>query len=269
MSLLDPPINPDTSGQFIPRTARSRYENNDRVLFVEDFRAPVTGMWNDGAGSASRDCDVMFAGKPSIRLDTQGVSSGGATNPGRTAITTGVVFKRRVHDGFTGIFGMDGWFRLTSTNNTSNAFLSMSVYNRDGTNAYHSRVWLDPAGNNTPMQARILDGDATAAAAGVAQYVSVSTSVLQNGGGSHIYEPATGRLDRAGGWHYIKLMTNMVTKKYVSLQLDGQAPVDLSAYSMDVTASTGFAGMHFSFEYAGSTSSRRYANIAQVTGYGR
>src|SRR5882762_3658583 len=73
-----------------------------RILFIEDFRSPALGMWNDGVGGVNRDCDIMFAGLPSLRLDPQGNTSGGITNPGRTAVTTGVVVKRRIHDGFTG-----------------------------------------------------------------------------------------------------------------------------------------------------------------------
>ncbi len=242
------------------------------ILFVEDFRAPNLGMWNDGVGGASRDCDIMFAGLPSARLDPQGNVNTGATNPGRTAATNGVVFKRRIHDGFTSNFGVEAWFRFTSKNLTSSTFLSMSLYNRDGTNAYHGRVWLNPNGNNTPMLAQILDGAATALVSGTngsgaATYTTVATSVLQNGAGSHAFDPTTGSLDKAGGWHYIKLVVDMANKKYVSLKLDGQPTTDLSAYSMDTTATTGFAGMHFSFELSATTStSPRYINVAQVIG---
>jgi len=241
------------------------------ILFIEDFRSPAISMWNDGLGGASRDCDITFAGLPTLRLDPQGNASGGLTNPGRTAVTTGVVVKRRIHDGFTGKFGIEAWFRLTSLNLTSNAFLAMSLYNRDGTNAYHGRIWLDPNGNNQPMVGRILDGAASNTlsgtnGSGTAVYTAVTTSVLQNGGGTHTYDPPTGRLDRAGGWHYVKLVVDMAAKRYVSVQLDGQAPVDISAYQMDTTTSAGFAGMHFSFEFAATTSTARFVNIAQVIG---
>ena len=114
------------------------------------------------------------------------------------------------------------------------------------------------------MQAKILDG--VASAGGTATYVTASTSVLQNGAGSHTYDLATGRLDRAGGWHYVKLVTDMNTKRYVSLQLDGQTPVDISTYQMDVTSSAGFAGMHFSAEFSATTSTARFVNIAQLVG---
>lgn len=239
-----------------------------RILYVEDFAAVQPGLWNDGKGSASRDCDVMFNGRPTLRLDNQGQINAGATNPGRTAATNGVVTKRRIHDGFRHRFGIEFWFRMTSTNLTAGtAFFSASIYNRDGTNAYHSRVYFNPNGNNQPMLAQVLDGAATAAASGTPVYTTVATSTLQNGAGSHTYVPTTGALDRAGGWHWAKLVADFQTKKYVSLQFDGETVVDLSGYDMDVTATTGFAGMHHSFEFSATTSTRpRYVNIADLVG---
>ena len=257
------------SGLINPH-ALSRF-NSGKIIFLEDFRSPNPGMWNDGVGSATRDCDIMFSGLPSLRLDPQG-NVGSGTSPGRTANTGGVVVKRRIHDGFTGNFGVEAWFRMTSKNLTSNTFLSMSLYNRDGTNAYHGRVWLNPNGNNQPMLAQILDGAASNTAYGTdgtqpGVYTTVATSVLQNGAGTHTYDPTTGSLDKAGGWHYIKMVLNMATKQYVSLKIDGQPVVDLSSYQMDTTTSTGFAGMHFSFEmFATTSTSPRFINIAQVIG---
>ena len=242
-----------------------------QILYVEDFRAVQIGLWNDGVGWAGSDTDIMFGGKPTMRLDTGGNSNGGPANPNRTAITSGVVVKRRVHDGYRHRFGMEFWFRFTSLNLTSNALLSASIYNRNGTQAHHGRVWLDPNGNNVPMHARILDGAASNAlsgtnGAGTAVYADVLTSVLQNGGGTHTYDVPSGRLDRAGGWHWCKLVVDFVTLKYVSVQLDGEAAVDLSAYTLDATDTTGFAGMHYSFEFSASTGTRRWVNIANVIG---
>jgi hypothetical protein len=241
-----------------------------RLLNVEDFCAIQPGFWNDGLGWAGRDCDIMFNGKPSLRLDTNAQSASNS-NPNRTAITSGVVTKRRIHDGYRHKFGMEMWFRMSSLNLTSNTFLSMSVYNRNGAQATHGRVWLDPNGNNQPMVARILDGAATAAisgttSSGTAVYTAVSTSVLQNGAGSHTYDVPSGRLDRAGGWHWVKLVVDFVTGKYVSIQFDGENVVDLSAYNLDVTDSTGFAGMHHSVEFSATTATRRFVNVANVIG---
>lgn len=227
--------------------------------------SPQGDLWNDGVGFCGLDDDVPFEGLPTYRLDTDAQSSAGATNPGRTAITTGVVAKRRIHDGFRHRWGMEMWFRNTGLNLTSNALLSMSVYNRDGTNATHGRVWLDPNGNNTPLVARILDGAATFALSGTggatAVYTTAVTSVLQNGAGTHTYDLPSGRLDRAGGWHWVKLIVDFVTGRYVSLQLDGETVTDLSAYTLDVTTSSGFAGMHHSVEFAGLTTTRRYLHV--------
>lgn len=259
----------DAVGPIVPGTGHTPPQRNvsGRVLYVEDFAPIQPGIWNDGVGSASRDCDIMFSGKPSLRLDPQGQINGSATNPGRTAATSGVIVKRRLHDGYRHRFGLEFWFRMSSLNLTSNAFFSMSMYNRDGTNAHHARVWFDPNGNNQPMIAKILDGAATAAAGGTATYPAAVTSVVQNGAGSHSFEPKSGRLDRAGGWHWAKLVVDFRTKKYVSLQFDGEAGADLSSYDMDTTSSAGFAGMHHSFEFSSSTSTQpRFVNIANMVG---
>lgn len=242
-----------------------------RILYVEDFCGIQPGLWNDGVGWAGTDFDIMLNGRPSLRLDTGGNSNGGPANPNRTAVTSGVVVKRRIHDGYRHRFGMEFWFRFTSLNLTSNALLSASIYNRNGTQAHHGRVWLDPAGNNTPMHARILDGAATNTlsgtnGAGTAVYADVSTSVSQNGAGTHTYDVPSGRLDRAGGWHWCKLVVDFTTLKYVSVQLDGETAVDLSTYNLDVTDTTGFAGMHHSFEFSASTATRRFVNIANIIG---
>lgn len=242
-----------------------------RVVYVEDF-VNDAGLWNDGLGYVMQDCDIMFCGLPTLRIDTGGQSAGATTDPGRTANTSGVVAKRRIHDNFAGRWGLEMWFRFSSLNLTSNAKLSMSIYNRDGAQAKHFRVWLDPNGNNAEMHGRILDGAATATANGanpttgnVAVYADAITSVLQNGGGSHTYDPPTGRLDRAGGWHWVEMVVDFSTGKYVSLALDSMF-VDLSTYSWDVTDTTGFAGMHHSVEFHGNTTTPRFVNIANVIG---
>jgi hypothetical protein len=253
-----------------PRPAPTR-TTGGRVLYVENFSSVQPGLWNDGVGWAGRDCDIMLGGRPTLRLDTGGQTNSSATNPGRTAITAGVVVKRRIHDGYRHRYGLEAWVRMTSLNLTSNALLSMSIYNRNGASAHHGRVWLDPNGNNQPLVARILDGAATntasgTTASGAATYTAVSTSVVQNGAGSHTYDVPSGRLDRAGGWHWVKLIVDFVTGRYISIQLDGESAVDLSGYSLDVTDSTAFAGMHHSFEFSASTSTRRFVNIANMIG---
>ena len=260
-----------------PRPALEPYSStppagfDGRVIYVEDFRAPNPGVWNDGLGSAYRDCDVMLGGLPTLRLDNQG-QTGSGSNPGRTAVTSGVVVKRRIHDGYRGRFGMEFWFRFTSLFLTAGTtFLSASMYNRDGASAHHARVWLDPNGNNQPMKGRILDGAATAVGSGTnpanaATYTDVVTSVQQNGAGSHNYDPNSGRGDRAGGWHWCKMVVDFATKKYVSLHLDGEF-VDLSAYLLDITDSAGMAGMHHSFEFFATTGTRpRFLHIGGMVG---
>src|SRR5687768_1489674 len=114
-----------------------------RVIYVDDFRGIKPGMWNDGVGDVFIDDDISYDGAPSCRLSLNGEQNAGATSPGRTAATSGIVLKRRLHDGYRGRFGMEFWFRMSSLNLTSNTLFSASIYNRNGTDAHHFRVWLD------------------------------------------------------------------------------------------------------------------------------
>jgi hypothetical protein len=248
-----------------------------RTLFVEDFRHCAPGMWNDGVGSASRDTNMTFNGMPSCRLDTQGNSGAGLTSPGRTASTSGVVFKRRIHDNFSGVFGVEVWFRFTSLNITSNTYPCLSVYNRDGVDAWHGRLWLDPNGNNQPLVGRVLDGAATKALNGgdgrsgtLTSWRDVATIEHQYAGGSHLYDisAGSGRGDKVGGWHYAALFVDLDAKRYRRAQVDNIDQTDLGGFQLDQTASAGAAMMHFSFEFMASTATRRYMHIANVRGFG-
>lgn len=256
-----------------------------RVVWADDPYAKLPPIWNDGRGGIRRDFDILAPGGiPSIRLSTHGVSAGTTPNPGRTANISGVVAKMRIHNSFSGVWGICCLFRLTSLNNTSNAMLTLSLYNRTGVDtvqtpplpsqqARHFRLWLDPNGNNQSMVGRILDGAATAAAnagnptspSAPAVYTDVVTSWNQNGGGSHTYDPATGRLDRVGGWHQAELWVNFSTGDYVRVRLDSWV-VDFEPgqYVWDVTDSSGMAGFHHSVEYHGNTTTPRFVNIAAL-----
>lgn len=256
------------------RSLPARDAATGRVVYEEDFTGVTPGLWNDGLGFIGIDHDIPFNSKASCRLDTGGQSSGVISDPGRTANVSGVVAKRRIHENFTDRWGMAMWFKFTGLNNTSNTKLSMSMYNRTGAQAKHFRVWLDPNGNNVPMHGRILDGAASAAANGgtpttglTAVYADAVTSALQFGAGSHTYDPLSGRLDRAGGWHFVKMVVDFATGHYVSLQVDSmKVDVSIAATMWDITDTTGFGGMHHSIEYSGGTTTRRFVNIAHIVG---
>jgi hypothetical protein len=360
----------------------SRYPTG-RLLFEENFKAPHSAFFDDGLGGATRDCEIMLGGNPSLRIDCQaqvgtantvaapaspavsavaggGTFAGGTTYgwkvtahnnvgesvgstevtatpaaggsanltwtrsagadhygiyrtntvgsgwlfvaytpsgnpaaytdtgtaasgaipvaattscPGRTASTAGVVAKRRILDPFVGALGFEGWFRMTSTGLTSNTYPVLAIYNRDGTSAFHGRVWLNPITNNGNMQAFILDGNASAASnfgAGPtgsgAVWVSKATSTLQNSAGSHSYMPSTGQFDQSGGWHHVKLIIDTLNKTYLSLRLDGGPIVDLSSYALDVTTTSGAAMNHFSVEMMATTSTYRYMHWNTLRG---
>lgn len=242
---------------FIPRRA-----NSGQILFVENFKNCATGMYNDGVGSASRDNEITFAGLPTVRLDPQGNTTSN-TDPGNSPDNSGVVFKRRINhfvglNGAGGIYGVEHWMRFTSDNNTANIFYSTSLYNRDGTNFYMSRFWIDPTVN--PVSLKILTSAGTWKQIGT--YGNPTPYVAQ-----HLYNPLTltpARYDRAGLWNYAKLVTDLTNLKYVYVQFN-ELVFPLSD-AMFQAASSGAATMHFSVEYAQKTSTRRFVNVANVVG---
>lgn len=238
--------------------ASSRGSNAPEILFLEDFKAPVLGMYNDGVGSAARDCEIMFDGCPSVRLDTQGNSTGAQTDPGSSPLTSGVVFKRRIHDSFSSKFGAECWVRFSSGNNTTNTLTCVSVYNRDGTNAHLGRIWLDTnAGTNNPLSVKYLNSGGT--------YTEILSIADQSHGANHMYDVKNGDYDKSGGWWYVKLVVDLENDEYVSIQV-GDHFVDMAGVAIRQAASTGFKGMHFSVETAHETASRHYVNVAKVVG---
>jgi hypothetical protein len=287
MGLLDTPMNYDVTGLYVPRSVRSRADAHLKrhVLFQENGVAWPPGMWNDGVGDAYSDAEIMFGSRPTIRLQTQGQTNGSATNPGRTANTSGVVYKRRIQDGFSGIFAIDLWFRLTSTNNNgvANPLFSVSIYNRTGTDTdgtqlglarpvvvqperqqqEHRREHSRRHGHRRRQRRCPADrphGRLHAGRPPTSRTAPARTTTTR--------QPSSGRLDRAGGWHYAYLAVDLKNKKYVECQVDSNPIVDLSTYNLDQTTSAGAAMMHFSTEYSATTSTDRFMNIANVTGYG-
>ncbi len=246
----------DVGSRRIP----SRSAAYGRLLFVEDFRHPQNGMYNDGAGAAHRDNEVTFNGLASVRLDPLGnIQTGGGSNPGLTGPnTTAVVFKRRISDtNFTtnpgGVFGLEFWMRFTSNGwiVNGNSLFSCSIYNRDGATGHFGRIWLNTAGSTLSLQK--LTGGAW-----------VQFNTIPVGDSNHPYQLDTGNTDVAGQWHFCKLVVDMVSNKYVSFQFDQQ----LNTFSDAIiqTADTGPQALHFSFEVGGLSATRRYLNIAHVVG---
>lgn len=230
-----------------------------RILFVEDHSSGLNGMFNDGCGSASVDYDIMFNGRPTVRLDPQGNTNASATTPGTSPLTQGVVFKRRINDGFSGTFGMETWLRWTSANNNASGpgvLTTASLYNRDGTSAWLSRFWIDTSTGTDQAALSYLNSSGT-----YTQLASVTNQSFTQ----HQWDPVNSGWDRAGTWHYVKLITNMQSKQYVSIQFDDQV-FSLSGTSIYQLASTGAKTMHFSVDYSQKTATRRFMNVGPVVG---
>ena len=255
--------------QLRPYT-RSQTGFGKGVLFVEQFLHPMSRYFNDGAGVAFRDMDIPFDNRPSCRLDPQS-STIGLTTPGRTANQSGVVAKVRLANlvgtaiptSVSGIYGNEQWIRWTSNNNGpgTNVMTTVTTYNRDGTNLWIGRLWIDTTFD--PMQLKILQNGGN--------WLQIGTYNSSVAAGTHQIE--TGIVDRAGLWNYVKLIIDFYNKVYVSAQFNelyfpfgtGTA---LGVQAIDTGPDTGARTMHFSTEYAQQSllSTSRYINVGQVVG---
>src|SRR5216684_2615111 len=157
------------------------------VLFHHDFRFVNPSMYNDAQGTCFRDTDVTFMGRPTGRLDPLGVYYGanGATQAGGPIDNNGVIYKVRLASPQTGagagVYGMEMWLRFTSNNIASDCYPSMAVYYRDGTNAYHSKVWFDVI---TDAASKLIDLKYFNSAAGFTQFAQYKYDVT-----GHAYNP--------------------------------------------------------------------------------
>jgi hypothetical protein len=253
-------------------------------LFTENFRHPSLTMFNDGSGMASRDTSITFTdGNPSARLDPCTNTNGSQTNPSTGPLTGGVIFKRRVGNLIKGTYAWEGRLRFTSQNNTSNVLTSVSNYNRSGTSAYYSRIWIDtttgatgtsnPDGSGLPwIQLWYLNSS------GVWTAFGTYNSRVSD----HSWDPVNnpGKMDEAGIWNYWRLVTNFSTSQIVSFQFNdvvwssaafptlpngGATQIaSIGGQGIYVAADTGARVMHFSVEYSQATATRRFINVAAL-----
>lgn len=371
-----------------PLPAPNRDATPGQVMFVEDFANGITGMFNDGCGTASVDNNITFNGLPTVRLDPQGYSStagatggtatltlggsqatytvggtgtlvgtstgsaaptvfgaggylvltsksgsacttdgntyvmtyadavvGGSTgawtvtfdgvgilnipgtaatscttanigsatfqannpNPNGTGspVTTGVVFKRRIDDQFSGTFGWSLWLRPTSKSSATSftSVFCVSLYNRDGASAWLSRVMIQTAVGMTIGGIWSNDNQILWTLTGASNTQTGPTwvpfALLTNTAfNQHSWDPVSGSWDTAGGWHYVKIVTDFVTKTYVSVQFDGLIYTSMAGQSMyQIVGDTGAKLMHFSVEHAmAQSATRRFWNIARCVG---
>jgi hypothetical protein len=196
-------------------------------------------------------------------------------NPTGSPLTSGVVFKRRLDDQFSGKFGHEVWFRPTSKSAATSAtsVFSVSLYNRDGSSFWAARwmpqlaIGMFPAGgvwNNDNQLHWFVTGTSTAGF--VWQPLGFAT---RTGYSQHSWDPVAGSWDRAGGWNYCKIIANFATQQYVSIQ------VNETVYTSGVTGTalyqgvgdTGAKMMHFSTELAmAQSATRRFWNVGMYRG---
>ena len=234
--------------------------NNWTVTFSGVAVANIAGTVGGGAASvttANVGSAVMAVNNP---------------NPNATGspVTTGVVFKRRIDDGYSGKFGHAFWSRATSKS-AATSFTSVftgSIYNRDGQNFWAARCLL---------QCTIGMNPGTFSSDNALMWYVTSTSsagflwvpfafLRTNSTNQHTWEPGGGSWDRAGCWHYWKIIADFANKVYVSIQIDDTVYAITDSMYQGI-GDTGAKSMHFSVELAQAQSStRRFWNVSPPIG---
>jgi hypothetical protein len=195
-------------------------------------------------------------------------------NPNATgsAITNGVVFKRRLDDAFSGRFGHSFWYRPTSKSSAS-SFTSVftgSLYNRDGQNFWASRCMIQVAvgmnpgtWNNDNQLLWYVTSTSTAGFLWVPFAFSRFTGYSQ-----HSWDPVGGSWDLAGGWNQMKIVADFVSLQYVSIQVNDIVYTSMAGVPLyQGIGDTGAKMMHFSVELAQAQSNtRRFWNVANFAG---
>lgn len=150
MSVPSVAPNPD-AGLYTGRHVADRSPRGHQ--FIDETQVLSSGgMYNDGIGHAYRDTNVAFAGLPSLRLDTEGIT-GVSGQPQTMAPSGTVIVKRRVGDNFSGKFAAQCRVRWTSSNSACRSTFCISNYNRSSSWGEYGRLWLDTTGdNNTGVQ---------------------------------------------------------------------------------------------------------------------
>lgn len=222
---------------------------------------------------------LALPGAPEVSVTTanQGTATMAACNPNPNCtgspLTSGVVFKRRVCDQFSGRFGHSFWFRPTGKS-AATSFTSVftgSLYNRDGVNLWAARCLIQTAvGMNPPGGVWNNDNQILWYITGVsAGFVLVPFAFLTRAAfNQHSWDPVGGTWDRAGGWHYLKLIADFAVTQYVSIQFDEAVYTSMAGQPLyQGIGDTGAKMMHFSVELAMAQSpTRRFWNVAKVTG---
>lgn len=252
-------------------------DGNSYVLaYTSAVLSGSTGAWVVTFGGVSL---APLPGTPATAVTTAGIGTAvmavNNPNPNGTgsALTSGVVVKRRIDDQFSGRFGHEVWYRPTSKS-AATSFTSVfciSLYNRDGQNAWAARfmpqlaIGMNPGTWSNDNQLHwVVTGDSGSG------FVWVPLGfATQSGYSQHSFDPAAGSWDAAGGWNYCKIIADFAARLYLSVQVNEAiynfGPAGLPLYKG--IGDTGAKMMHFSAELAQAQSAtRRYWSLGPVTG---
>lgn len=223
---------------------------------------------------------LLLPGAPDTTVTTQNIGTAtmvvNQPNPNPGGNTNGTNFKRRIDDLYTGKYGSAAWVRATSHQAAlvSSSMLSMSLYNRDGTNFTATRLFwqvnigMNPAGgwNNDNQLLWYLDN--AAPFGGQQRWVpfAFSNTASMN---QHFWDPVGpggSGWDRSGCWSYGKIIADFAALQYVSIQVNGTVYTSMAGRPMYVTPDSTAKSMHFSVEAGQSTATRRFWHVAKLTG---
>lgn len=253
-------------------------DNNSYVLSYSS--AAITGSTGAWTVTFSGVNLVNLPGTPAASVTTANLTTATMTvnnpNPNCTGspVTSGVVFKRRIDDQFSGRFGNSFWFRPTGKS-ASTSFTSVftgSIYNRDGANLWAARcliqtsVGMSPSGgvwNNDNQLLWFVTGTSSAGFL-LVPFAFITKAAFNQ----HSFDPVSGSWDRAGGWHYMKIVADFAQRQYVSIQFNETVYTSMAGQPLyQGIGDTGAKMMHFSIELAQAQSAtRRFWNVAKVAG---
>lgn len=273
----------DTAGGYIilntPSSSGSWQTTSGNSAALSYASGVVSGSTGNWTVTFSGVNLLILPGSPDTSITTQNIGTATmvvnnpSPSPGTSPNTNGVVWKRRVDDQFSGRFGHSAWLRPTSKSSASanTSVISQSLYNRDGTNFTAARLfWQLVIGMN---QGAGWNNDNTllwylsnaAPVGGLQRWVPFAFST-KAATGQHSWDPVGGTWDRAGVWHYAKIVADFAAAQYVSIQVDETLYTAMAGQPMYVSSASGAKTMHFSVEFGQTTGTRRFWNAAKVTG---
>jgi len=273
----------DTGGGYIvlntPSSSGSWQTTSGNSAVLSYTSAVVSGTANNWTVTFSGTKLVVLPGSPDTSITTANIGTATCivNNPnphaGNSPNTSGTVTKRRIDDEYTGRFGNAMWFRPTSKSSASanTALISVSLYNRDGTNQNAARmmfqlaIGMNPASNWNNDNTLLWYLDNAAPIGGAQRYVPFAFTT-KNAMSQHSWDPVGGSWDDAGVWRYVKVRADFSVTQYIDITVDGTVYSSMAGRSMVSISSTGAKSMHFSMEYAQTSGTRRFINLGKVVG---